>query len=212
MITLPGQLSIKTITGRNGPFNVGRLATSIGEFAVKDPELDQYEEGKYDGDFIITEIRQHSFNAAGGIITQTRAYLNGMVLSGIDQLSNAEASSIGAQEVDPVDEESQAPTVAKAPASDAAKAPDDPLVDTKPFGAGKPSKSGRPLVNQPAAPQAVSVDDAALFSVLWPLGETVKLDSTVDRRVLRQQCDRLGKLGYEFVPLSQEWQLVTVAA
>ena len=32
MITIPGQLAIKTIHGRNGDFNVGRLATSIGEF------------------------------------------------------------------------------------------------------------------------------------------------------------------------------------
>ena len=27
MITIPGQLAIKTIHGRNGDFNVGRLAT-----------------------------------------------------------------------------------------------------------------------------------------------------------------------------------------
>ena len=31
MITIPGQLAIKTIHGRNGDFNVGRLATSIGD-------------------------------------------------------------------------------------------------------------------------------------------------------------------------------------
>src|SRR3546814_3690087 len=46
MITIPGQLAIKTIHGRNGDFNVGRLATSIGEFVVKNAELDQYREGK----------------------------------------------------------------------------------------------------------------------------------------------------------------------
>ena len=32
-------------------------ATSIGEFVVKNAELDQYREGKYDGDFVIVEIR-----------------------------------------------------------------------------------------------------------------------------------------------------------
>ena len=52
-----------------------------------------------------------------------------------------------------------------------------------------------------------ALDDAALFGALWPLGETVKLDATVDRRVLRQQRDRLDKLGYEFAPLSQDWHL-----
>jgi hypothetical protein len=50
-------------------------------------------------------------------------------------------------------------------------------------------------------------DDAVLFGALWPLGEIVKLDATVDRRVLRQQRDRLGALGYEFAPLSQDWHL-----
>ena len=45
------------------------------------------------------------------------------------------------------------------------------------------------------------------YLALWPLGEIVKLDATVDRRVLRQQRDRLDKLGYEFAPLSQDWHL-----
>ncbi|MDQ4281120.1 DUF3275 family protein, partial [Pseudomonas aeruginosa] len=35
-ITVPGQLTLRTIRGRNGPFNVGRLVTPIGKFAVKD--------------------------------------------------------------------------------------------------------------------------------------------------------------------------------
>jgi len=31
--------TIRTIQGRNGPFNVGRLITDLGEFAVKDTLL-----------------------------------------------------------------------------------------------------------------------------------------------------------------------------
>ena len=42
MITIPGQLAIKTIHGRNGDFNVGRLATSIGEFVVKNAVPDAH--------------------------------------------------------------------------------------------------------------------------------------------------------------------------
>ncbi|MCB2028386.1 MAG: DUF3275 family protein, partial [Rhodoferax sp.] len=64
-----------------------------------------------------------------------------------------------------------------------------------------------PAATSPAA--SADADDAALFGTLWPLGETVKLDATVDRRVLRQQRDRLGELGYEFAPLSQDWHLAT---
>ncbi|MHA7918838.1 DUF3275 family protein, partial [Alloalcanivorax xenomutans] len=52
-------------------------------------------------------------------------------------------------------------------------------------------------------------DDAKLFGPLWPLSDAVKLDATVDRRRLRQQCDRLHQLGYEFAPLSQDWHRVS---
>ena len=200
MITIPGQLAIKTIHGRNGDFNVGRLATSIGEFVVKNAELDQYREGKYDGDFAIVEIRPSTYNANGRMVIEIRAHLGGMTLSNIDALSRDEARRLSPQEVDPIDEEAQAPAPATPPAKPKAKprSPRDPLVDTTPFGS-EPARV--------SAAASAEADDAALFGALWPLGETVKLDATVDRRVLRQQRDRLDKLGYEFAPLSQDWHL-----
>lgn len=201
MITIPGQLAIKTIHGRNGDFNVGRLATSIGEFVVKNAELDQYAEGKYEGDFAIAEIRPSTYSANGRMVIEIRALLGGMTLSNIDELSGDEARQLSPQEVDPIDEEAQAPAPAKptAPAKAKARNPRDPLVDTTPFGS-------EPTV--PVTPEAsAEADDMALFGALWPLEEVVKLDATVDRRVLRQQRDRLGALGYAFEPLSQDWHL-----
>ena len=198
MITIPGQLAIKTIHGRNGDFNVGRLATSIGEFVVKNAELDQYTEGKYEGDFVIAEIRPSTYSANGRMVIEIRALLGGMTLSNIDALSRDEARRLSPQEVDPIDEETQAPAPASPPAKPKAKSrsPRDPLVDTTPFG------------SEPAAAASeASADDAVLFGALWPLSDVVKLDATVDRRVLRQQRDRLGVLGYEFAPLSQDWHL-----
>ena len=206
MITIPGQLAIKTIHGRNGDFNVGRLATSIGEFVVKNAELDQYREGKYDGDFVIVEIRPSTYNANGRMVIEIRAHLGGMTLSNIDALSRDEARRLSPQEVDPIDEEAQTatptPTTApKAAGRKKARSSRDPLVDTTPFGSESAPVS---------AAASAEADDAALFGALWPLGETVKLDATVDRRVLRQQRDRLGDLGYEFAPLSQDWHLARV--
>ncbi len=200
MITVPGQLAIKTIHGRNGDFNVGRLATSIGEFVVKNAELDQYAEGKYEGDFVIAEIRPSTYSANGRMVIEIRALLGGMTLSNIDALSRDEARRLSPQEVDPIDEEAPAPApvAPKAPARAKPRNTRDPLVDTTPFG------------SEPAAASAeasVESDDAALFGALWPLGAIVKLDATVDRRVLRLQRDRLGALGYEFAPLSQDWHL-----
>ncbi len=49
MIKIPGHLAIRTIQGRNGAFNVGRLSTSIGEFVIKDAVLEQHVEGKITG-------------------------------------------------------------------------------------------------------------------------------------------------------------------
>ena len=117
MITIPGQLAIKTIHGRNGDFNVGRLATSIGEFVVKNAELDQYAEGKYEGDFAIAEIRPSTYTANGRMVIEIRALLGGMTLSNIDALSRDDARRLSPQEVDPIDEEAQtaAPTPTTAP-------------------------------------------------------------------------------------------------
>src|SRR3546814_4263837 len=55
-IIVSGQLTLRAIRGRNGPFTVGRLTTHLGVFKVKDAELEQYPEGKYDGEFVIRYI------------------------------------------------------------------------------------------------------------------------------------------------------------
>ena len=203
MITLPGQLAIKTIHGRNGDFNVGRLATSIGEFTVKNAELDQYREGKYAGDFAIAEIRPSMYNTSGRMVIELRAHLGGMTLSNIDALTKDEAGRLTPQEVDPIDEDSEklvpaAPALSTpAPAAVEMPTPASPLSDTTPFGV------------TPAKAESELPEDAALFGTLWPLSEVVKLDATVNRRLLRQQRDRLGALGYVFAPLSQDWHLTS---
>ena len=165
---------------------------------MKNAELDQYTEGKYEGDFVIAEIRPSTYSANGRMVIEIRALLGGMTLSNIDALSRDEARRLSPHEVDPIDEETQAPApdTTKATARPKSRSSRDPLVDTTPFG------------SEPAAAASeASADDAALFGALWPLGDVVKLDATVDRRVLRQQRDRLGVLGYEFAPLSQDWHL-----
>ena len=80
-----------------------------------------------------------------------------------------------------------------------AQASTDPLVDTTPFGVDAPTPAAA------TAPCSTEDGDAALFSLLWPLGESVKLDSTIDRRTLRAQIARLGELGYALDFKTQEW-------
>ena len=207
-IVVPGQLTLRTIRGKNGPFTVGRLSTPIGEFAVKDAELEQYPEGKYDGDFVIRYIFAKSYPVAGGARFEVRANLDGMTLNGIDKLSRDEARSFATQDVDPLDEElgtqPAATPATPAKASRHAKpapvqASADPLVDTTPFGVDAPPPAAA------AAPGSTEDGDAALFGLLWPPGESVKLDSTIDRRTLRAQIARLGELGYALDFKTQEW-------
>ncbi len=196
MISLSGQLAIRTIHGRNGAFNVGRLSTSIGDFVVKNPELDQYHEGKYDGDFLITAIRPTHYLANGRLVIEIRAQLDGMTLSGIDALSNDDASRLSTEEPDPADEPIQPTAHAPQPSA--------------PNAAPAPAEESSPPQDTPSEGQAnEDGDDAKLFGPLWPLSDAVKLDATVDRRRLRQQCDRLHQLGYEFAPLSQDWHRVS---
>ena len=210
-IVVPGQLTLRTIRGKNGPFTVGRLTTPIGEFAVKDAELEQYPEGKYDGEFVIRYIFAKSYPVAGGARFEVRANLDGMTLNGIDKLSRDEARSFATQEVDPLDEEQgtqpaatpakpSKPSKTSKPAKPASvQASADPLVDTTPFGMDAPTPAAA------AAPGSTEDGDAALFGILWPLGESVKLDSTIDRRALRAQIARLGDLGYALDFKTQEW-------
>lgn len=219
MITLPGELSIKTIHGRNGPFNIGRLVVSLGLFTVKDAELDQFKEGKYEGDFVIKAIRQHPVPTEAGMFMQLRAHLSGMTLHGIDTLSESEASTIGAQELDPAEEEAKpiAPPADPVPSTkaDAVHAPDESASAhdsqasrTRKFqGKADPSKPSSAISTTQAKPS----NDEGLFGTQWPLADVFKLDKTFDRMTLRKQVLRLGELGYEFDPISQEWRLPALA-
>lgn len=202
-IIVPGQLTLRTIRGRNGPFTVGRLTTHLGVFEVKDAELEQYPEGKYDGEFVIRYIYPKAYPTGGGMRFEIRANLDGMTLSGIDKLSRDEARGFASQDVDPLDEELgtqpvATPSATPQPAPAPVQASTDPLVDTTPFGVDTPSATV-------AASSAADSDDAALFGLLWPLSESVKLDSTIDRRTLRAQIARLGALGYALDFKSQQW-------
>ncbi|MBI6579826.1 MULTISPECIES: DUF3275 family protein, partial [Pseudomonas] len=149
-----------------------------------------------------------SYPVAGGARFEVRANLDGMTLNGIDKLSRDEARSFATQEVDPLDEEQEAqpaatpakPVKASKPAKPApVQASADPLVDTTPFGVDAPTPAAV------AATGSAEDGDAALFGSLWPLGESVKLDSTIDRRALRAQIARLGELGYALDFKTQEW-------
>jgi hypothetical protein len=203
MIRIPGQLAVKIIPGRFGDFRVGKLTCSIGEFVIKSGELDQYEEGKYDGEFNIVQIRSSMYTTNGRVVVEVRAFTDGWDLDNVDELSKDESRHVSPQEVDPAEEE----------AKTSVASPDVPAPESAPIQASTGDKA-TPAVEAPTPASSESSEptsvtethaDADLFGAIWPLGELVKLDATVDRLKLRKQRDRLDKLGYEFRPLKQDW-------
>lgn len=200
MITLPGHLAIRTISGRNGDFNVGRLSTSIGEFVIKDALLDQYNEGKYRGDFAITEIRPSYYTNGGRLVVEIRAKLDSMVLDAVDNLTTEEADRLSNTETDPIDEEATvvaSPSPRRPAKTRSSQATTD---DEAPFGMVK---------TNPTVLTSSEDVDAELFGTIWPLTSSVRLDTTVDRQQLRLQCARLGELGYVHDFKQQIWNLTT---
>lgn len=58
---------------------------------------------------------------------------------------------------------------------------------------------------QKASDNCFKENDSELFEYLWPLGDSVKLDFTIDRDTLRKQTARLRELGYSFNKDQQVW-------
>jgi len=186
MIKLRGTLSIRTINGRNGDFNIGRLTTEIGEFSVKDAELEQYDEGRYEGEFGVEQIYPTSYVAGGRMVMEVRARIGLWSLDGIDDLHPEDEAPI--VEPDPVDE---LPTPVATPAVE----PSAPEAEDK---QAEPSEDT-------SEPKVSEDEIASLFGTLWPLGDEVKLDPTVDRTRFRAQKDHIKSIDYKFRPLDQVW-------
>ena len=111
MIQVPGTLSIKHIHGSRGVFAVGDLVTDVGEFKIKDPLLDQFEEGKYQGQFLISNISPSSYFFGGKVVIEVRAWLADIFLDQADE-GPAEPTPV---EPDPVDEPVAVGPVVQAP-------------------------------------------------------------------------------------------------
>jgi len=102
MISIEGRLMIKIINGRNGPFRVGSLLSDIGEFAVKDKILDQYDEGSYKGLFTISKIFSSTYSTGSRLVVEVRAVLENISLANVDAIEPEQHESL---EQDPLDEE-----------------------------------------------------------------------------------------------------------
>ncbi|ODS23580.1 hypothetical protein AB835_08175 [Candidatus Endobugula sertula] len=65
MFTTQGDIKIRSIHGRYGPFNIGTLVTDVGTFAVKDELIEEMSEGVFSGTFVISQIDLGHFPCHG---------------------------------------------------------------------------------------------------------------------------------------------------
>ncbi|SFT84269.1 DUF3275 family protein [Paraburkholderia aspalathi] len=183
MISLSGTLDVRTIKGSNGPFQVGELTTSVGDFKVKDKLLEQFEPGAYTGTFLIDKIYPHSYVWYGKVTVEIRAKLADVQLDNDEPFSETGRES-ASTEPDPVDEE-------RLPA-----APRPAHAEEAPAAAQTGNDAGELYL-----PDLFGTDLADAIVA----GEPVKLDPTVDRGVFRQQRDQLRAFGYAFQASTQTW-------
>lgn len=195
MITLSGTLSVKTITGRNGSFAVGKLVSPVGEFSVKDTILDQYPEGKYEGDFLISHIYPHTYIMRGSAVVEVRAKLEDIIISSSAEERQPDEPAVA----DPIEEQVASTGEAKHAEQFVVVAPE--AESAKEAGEGEEM-----MFNSEQDRQDFELFGADLYGEVAMMVD-VKLDPTVDRAKFRAQRDRLKELGYKFDAPTQAWVL-----
>lgn len=185
LITLKGLLAVNAIAGKKGVFHVGRLSTSIGDFAIRDKELDQFNPGSYEGSFLIERIYLASTRWKNGYFSDVQATIakDGYLINDVDETPPLTESMT---QPDPLETEIKKTDIATAGVAAKAK-------------------------EATAAPVDLSAADVQLFGedlyAAFTKGEEVRLDTTVDRDVFRRQRDRLKNVGYRFDSMGQFWFL-----
>ena len=190
MINVSGTIQIKKFNGARGEFSVGNLVTSIGTFKVKENILDQYDIGRYTGEFTVSQIYPSSYAWRGKVITELRMVVTDLMLyeageaPGVPRIdAEIPAAANDMPEPDPIDEQLPVPVPVPAPAS----------MPTRPAS---------------SSASAANDDDANLFGLLhdYVVQGKVKLDTTIDREIFRAQKERLKVLGFRFHSPTQTWE------
>jgi hypothetical protein len=218
MIKCIGTLRIKKIRqSRNGAFCIGDLSTDFGEFKVKDPMLDQFEEGEYQGKVWINEIYLAQYISYGKAVTELRARLHDLQ---IEKEDRKPTRSNEQSDPDPIDEVAT-PQIPRKPEPVPELVP-EPVSEKRADWAsvkgnklGKSTTPGQPTegvatTTQKDVPAPTSAEaDLKLFGhelvALIEQRQIVKLDPTVDRMLLRSQAAALRSKGYAFESKQQTW-------
>ena len=198
-----GTLRVRTISGRNGDFNIADLITACGQFRIKDQFLDQFEPGEYIGRFEIAELKIACYTLeTGRSINEMRAILADYDID-MEEDIPVDNSLEKVIPPDPIDEKDVLPQV---PSTDVASEA------TNDIDAINDAESSSKQEEHDALLTLFNNDEELVDSVLN--GDTVTLDPSiasvmdggVNGRVLfREQRDYLKKNGWSFNVKTQTW-------
>lgn len=205
-----GTLVVTEKSGRNGPFCVGKLATSIGEFVIKDSALDQFKAGSYEGSFLVTKIFQQGYFWRGAYTLELRASISpdGYMIDDEAELDSQATPT----DPDPMDE-SAAPAHSSAvvePQLPAAAPPPVTQSESRPSNCDGETAFGIESESAPTnhlTPGLTALFGIELASLLEIKATSITLDPTVDREQFRKQRDYLKSVGYRFQSKTQTWTL-----
>ena len=197
-------LRVKRIRqSRNGAFSIADLTTEFGEFKVKDPLLEQFEEGEYEATVWISEIFLGTYVAYGKTVTEIRARLHDLQVHTEDH-KPAPSELI---EPDPIDE--QEPVRLPKPQPEpvqASKSSSDAAGGDRRWDQFKKPRKGKnaPTETPVQAPAVESPYDEETLAAI-ERREPIEIDLSVDRALLRRQLQGLKDLGYRFDSIRKLW-------
>ena len=175
-IKTTGTLVVRRRSGRFGAWSEAELQTPEGDFKVKDKVLDQYDEGEYAGEFLISRFFIKTHTTANRSWSDLMAVVDEFFLDRVEQGPVPPPEEPG----DPAEEEIQASPPALTPGeAPPAQTPAELDPDQHLFGE---ELHGFVVRQQP-----------------------VRLDPSVGVVQFRQQRDQLRKLGYVFGSKTKTW-------
>jgi hypothetical protein len=193
MILLDGTVTNKIINGVNGDFSVGTFQTEIGKFKIRSALLDQFEEGEYNVRAAVNKFDLNSYQSKrnGIIITEIEAHVDTLELIDGD--------------IKPVDQVSIEPdaSLEKESSTKTVTADADSKKSEKPA-SGKIVLSNKKAKSKAEPQNANKAELEKLFGHLWPLGNEVKLDTTLPRSMIIKQKSYLSGC-YDFNAKTQIW-------
>ena len=194
MILLDGTVTNKIINGVNGDFSVGTFQTEIGKFKIRSALLDQFEEGEYSVRAAVNKFDLNSYQSKrnGIIITEIEAHVDTLELIDGD--------------IKPVDQVSIEPDASLEKESSVTKTitADAELKKSVKPASGKIVLSNKKAKSHSEPQNANKAELEKLFGHLWPLGNEVKLDTTLPRPMIIKQKSYLSGC-YDFNAKTQIW-------